>query len=131
MAARTTTSPSKFCKVPESTTERLSLYLQFFEAQSGEVDVFEIDVIWPGDLAEHLVDLYQYEGVREAMDAYFPAIVENNTVEGQLVGIPYYTGAGLLYYRTDLLATYGFDGPPTTWTELTEMGSNHSGGGAV
>ena len=63
----------------------------------------------------------RYEGVREAMDAYFPAIVENNTVDGQLVGIPYFTGAGLLYYRTDLLESYGFAGPPQTWDELTEM----------
>ena len=106
---------------PESATDRLGLYLQFFEAQSGEVDIFEIDVIWPGDLAEHLVDLYQYEGYQDAISAYFPAIVENNTVDGALVGLPYFTDAGLLYYRTDLLEKYGFDSPPTTWDELASM----------
>jgi trehalose/maltose transport system substrate-binding protein len=106
---------------PESATDRLGLYLQFFEAQSGEVDVFNIDVIWPGDLAEHLLDLYQYEGFEEAVEAFFPAIVQNNTVEGALVGMPLFTDAGLLYYREDLLDEYGFDGPPQTWTELTEM----------
>jgi trehalose/maltose transport system substrate-binding protein len=97
------------------------LYLQFFEAQSDEVDVFAIDVIWPGDLANNLVDLYQFDGVKEAVAAHFPAIVENNTVNGQLIGIPWYTDAGLLYYRTDLLEKYGFDGPPATWDELEEM----------
>ena len=106
---------------PESATDRLGLYLQFFEAQSGEVDVFNIDVIWPGDLAEHLVDLYQFEGFREAAEAHFPAIVENNTVDGALVGMPLFTDAGLLYYRQDLLDEYGFDGPPATWAELEEM----------
>ena len=106
---------------PESATDRLGLYLQFFEAQSGEVDVFEIDVIWPGDLAEHLVNLYDYEGFEEAVAEFFPAIVENNTVEGALVGMPLFTDAGLLYYRTDLLEEYGFDGPPQTWTELEDM----------
>lgn len=106
---------------PETTTDRFGLYLQFFQAQSSEVDVFDIDVIWPGDLAEHLVDLYQFEGVEAAAAEHFPAIVTNNTADGALVGMPYFTDAGLLYYRTDLLEEYGYDGPPSTWTELEEM----------
>ena len=104
--------------VPDSATDRLGLYLQFFEAQSGEVDVYQIDVIWPGDLEEHLIDLYEY-GADAVVDNHFPAIVENNTVDGRLVGIPWFTDAGLLYYRTDLLEEYGFD-PPATWEELEE-----------
>ncbi|CAA9558683.1 MAG: Maltodextrin ABC transporter, substrate-binding protein MdxE [uncultured Truepera sp.] len=106
---------------PESATDRYALLLQLFEAQSGDADLMDIDVIWPGDLAQHLIDFYQYEGVEEDMQAHFPAIVENNTVDGKLVGIPMYTDAGLLYYRTDLLEEYGYDGPPATWTELQEM----------
>ena len=106
---------------PESATDRFALYLQTFQAQAADVDILEIDVIWPGDLAEHLVDFYQTDGVQDDMQGYFPAIVENNTVDGKLVGIPYYTDAGLLYYRTDLLQKYGFDGPPQTWSELQEM----------
>jgi trehalose/maltose transport system substrate-binding protein len=108
---------------PNSATDRLSLYLQYFEARSSEVDIFDIDVIWPGDLAAHLANLYEFEGFEEAVDAYFPAIVENNTVDGALVGLPYFTDAGLLYYRQDLLDEYGFDGPPQTWEELEEMAS--------
>jgi trehalose/maltose transport system substrate-binding protein len=107
-------------ETPDSTTARLGLYLQFFEAQSPEVDVYQIDVIWPGDLAEHFVDLYEY-GAAEAADQHFPAIIENNTVDGRLIGIPWFVDAGMLYYRTDLLEQYGFDGPPATWSELTEM----------
>ncbi len=105
---------------PDLADSRLGVYLQAFEAQSPDIDVFMIDVIWPGDLAEHLVDLYEY-GARDVIDQHFPAIVENNTVDGRLVGIPWFTDAGLLYYRTDLLEKYGFDGPPQTWDELTEM----------
>ncbi len=105
---------------PESATDLLGTYLQTFEAQSDEIDVLNIDVIWPGDLAEHLIDMYEY-GAQDVVDAHFPAIVENNTRDGRLVGIPFYTDAGLLYYRTDLLEKYGYDGPPATWTELEEM----------
>jgi trehalose/maltose transport system substrate-binding protein len=106
---------------PESTTDRFGLYLQYFETQSDEIDIFNIDVIWPGDLAEHLVDLNQFDWTAESIGQHFPAIVENNTVDGALVAYPWYVGVGLLYYRTDLLEAYGFEAPPTTWQELTEM----------
>jgi trehalose/maltose transport system substrate-binding protein len=105
---------------PDLADDRLGLYLQFFQAQSSEVDVYQIDVIWPGDLAVHFVDLFEY-GAGDVVGEHFPAIVENNTVDGKLIAIPWFTDAGLLYYRTDLLEKYGFDGPPATWTELTEM----------
>jgi trehalose/maltose transport system substrate-binding protein len=107
-------------ETPDLADDRLGLYLQFFEARSPEVDVYQIDVIWPGDLAEHFVDLNQY-GAENVSGEHFPAIIENNTVDGKLVAIPWFTDAGLLYYRTDLLEKYGFDGPPATWTELQEM----------
>jgi len=107
-------------ETPDMVQDRLGFYLQLFEAQSGDVDVFQIDVIWPGDLAEHLIDLTPYL-TEEEIAAHFPAIIQNNTVDGALVGIPWFTDAGLLYYRTDLLEKYGFDAPPATWDELTEM----------
>ena len=113
---------------PASTTDRLGLILQFFEAQSSEVDVYNIDVVWPGDMAEHLVDLYEFEGVAEAAAEHFQAIVTNNTADGALVGMPYFTDAGLLYYRSDLLEEYGYDGPPTTWAELEEMATTIQAG---
>lgn len=105
---------------PNFVQDRLGFYLQLFEAQSAEGDVFQIDVIWPGDLAEHFVDLNEYGGAEIAAE-HFDAIIENNTVDGQLIGIPWFTDAGLLYYRTDLMDKYGYDSPPATWTELEEM----------
>jgi trehalose/maltose transport system substrate-binding protein len=107
-------------ETPDFVEDRLGTYLQLFEAQSPEGDVFQIDVIWPGDLAEHFVDLYEYGAADVAAD-HFDAIIENNTVDGQLIGIPWFTDAGLLYYRSDLLEKYGYDGPPATWDELEEM----------
>lgn len=104
-----------------SATDRLGLYLQFFESKSAKVDVYQIDVIWPGDLAENLVDLSSAASVTELTDQMFPAIVENNTVDGKLLAVPWFTDAGLLYYRTDLLEKYGYDAPPKTWDELQEM----------
>ena len=47
--------------------------------------------------------------------------IQNNTIHGKLVSVPMFTDAGLLYYRTDLLQKYGFQGPPKTWEELASM----------
>lgn len=105
--------------VPQSSTERLATYLQQWMAQSGDVDVYAIDVIWPGIVAPYAVDLH--EVFASQLDKYFPAIIANNTVEGKLVGIPWYTDAGLLLYRADLLQQYGYTAPPKTWDELEEM----------
>jgi trehalose/maltose transport system substrate-binding protein len=104
-------------ETPDLADDRLGLYLQFLEAQSPDVDVYQIDVIWPGALAEHMVDLSQYAS-EEVIASHFPRIVENNTVDGSLIGIPWFTDAPLLYYRADLLEKYGVE-VPTTWDELT------------
>ena len=106
---------------PESATERLAQYQQLLAAQASDVDSMMIDVIWPGILAAHAVDLSQAIGWQSAQ--YFDRIVQNNTVNGTLVGIPWYTDAGILYYRTDLLEKHGMEAPPATWTELEEMAS--------
>ncbi|KMQ76658.1 ABC transporter substrate-binding protein [Marinobacter subterrani] len=102
---------------PNSATERLSLYQQLLAAQSGDVDVFQIDVVWPGMLANHMIDLSQYtEG---AEDKHFQSLIRNNTVDGRLVAMPWFTDAGVLYYRKDLLEKYD-QKVPKTWEQLTE-----------
>ncbi|MBX5483186.1 MAG: ABC transporter substrate-binding protein [Myxococcaceae bacterium] len=101
---------------PNSSTDRLALYLQVLASGSSDLDVLQIDVVWPGILASHFIDLTPYLG--DAPREMFPALVENDTVDGRLVAAPWFTDAGVLYYRADLLKAYGFD-PPTTWEELT------------
>jgi len=102
---------------PNSPTEKLALYRQLFAAKSSDIDVVQIDTVWPGFLKDHLLDLKPYSKGVEAQ--HFPAIVANNSVNGKLLGMPWYTDAGLLYYRTDLLKKYGLR-VPQTWEELTQ-----------
>ena len=102
---------------PNSPTEKLALYRQLFAAKSSDIDVVQIDTVWPGLLKDHLADLKPYSQGVEAQ--HFPAIIANNSVNGKLLGMPWYTDAGLLYYRTDLLKKYGLR-VPQTWEELTQ-----------
>ncbi|EPC01106.1 hypothetical protein L861_11065 [Litchfieldella anticariensis FP35 = DSM 16096] len=104
---------------PNATTEKLSLYQQLLSSQSSDVDVLMIDIVWPGLLDDHLVDLGDYLP-EDATDGFFPALVDNNTIDGRLVAMPWYTDAGLLYYRKDLLEKYGHE-VPETWQQLTEV----------
>ncbi|MEW6421481.1 MAG: ABC transporter substrate-binding protein [Deinococcota bacterium] len=118
--AKQTGNSVKLLQVPKETDQRLALYQQQLGAKSGDVDVYMIDVVWPGLIGQHLVDLKQYIP-QSQISQHFPAIIQNNTVNGKLVGMPFFTDAGVLYYRTDLLKKYGYAGPPKTWNELATM----------
>ncbi|MCW7537828.1 ABC transporter substrate-binding protein [Aquabacterium sp. A7-Y] len=100
---------------PADASERLALYQQVLSSRSDKIDVFQVDVVWPGMLASHLLDLSRYSKGTE--QAHFPGILNNVKVRGQLVAMPWFTDAGLLYYRSDLLQKHGLK-PPATWDEL-------------
>ncbi len=103
-----------------SVTDLIAFYLTAFEAESSDLDVIRVDVIWPGQLAEHLIDLSD-KAPQAHIDAQLPALIENDTVDGRLVALPMRIGFGMLYYRSDLLEKYGYEAPPATWDELEEM----------
>ncbi|MDP9044503.1 MAG: ABC transporter substrate-binding protein [Pseudomonadota bacterium] len=105
----------KLLTMPQSTSDVLGLYRQMFAARSTDLDVVTVDVVWPGLLKDRLLDLKPYS--QGAEKEHFPAIVANNTVGGKLLAMPWFTDAGVLYYRRDLLEKYGAK-PPTTWDEL-------------
>jgi trehalose/maltose transport system substrate-binding protein len=105
---------------PNSTTDRLALYQQQLAAQSSDIDVYQVDVVWPGILSQYFVDLSPYIQKSDLAN-FIPALIQNDNVGGKQVAIPWFNDAGLLYYRTDLLKKYGFSGPPTTWDDLQKM----------
>ncbi len=100
---------------PDDSNERLGLYQQILAAKSSKIDVFQIDVVWPGILGTHMIDLKAAAKGAEA--AHFKSIVDNNTIDGKLLAMPWFTDAGILFYRKDLLAKYKVS-PPTTWADL-------------
>jgi trehalose/maltose transport system substrate-binding protein len=118
--AQKTGNKLEYISRPNDASATLQLFQQYWAAKSPDVDVFMVDVIWQGIAAPHSVDLKKYFKEDE-IKAFFPRIIENNTVKGKLVSIPWFTDAGLLYYRTDLLEKYGYKEPPKTWEELAEM----------
>ena len=113
--AKKTGNTVKLFTPPQSTTDILALFRQMFAAKSSDLDVINVDVVWPGMIKDHLIDLKPYsKGVEKE---HFPSIVANNTADGRLIAMPWFTDAGLLYYRKDLLEKHG-EKAPTTWEEL-------------
>ncbi|WP_428023516.1 ABC transporter substrate-binding protein [Arcobacter sp.] len=103
--------------MPTSSSDQFSQYKLWLAAKNSDIDVYQTDIIWAPQIANHLVDLTPY--VQDVINDHFPSIVESQTVNGKLVAMPFFTDAPALYYRKDLLSKYSLN-VPTTWEELTQ-----------
>jgi trehalose/maltose transport system substrate-binding protein len=103
----------------ETPQQRLAMLQKLLATHASSLDVYSIDVIWPGILKEYSIDLKPY--FRNDIFDLFPVLVDNDTVDGKLMALPYRADLGLLFYRTDLLQEYRYRGPPGTWDELETM----------
>jgi multiple sugar transport system substrate-binding protein len=108
--------------MPNSSTSRHDLYVTYLGAMTPDPDILMIDVVWPAEFAPFVEDLtndYDYFGLKD----FLPGTVKSATVQGKIVAVPWFTDAGLLYYRKDLLEKYGYD-VPQTWEELKKVASD-------
>jgi trehalose/maltose transport system substrate-binding protein len=106
----------KVIEKPTDSNEAYSTYSRLFGAKSTNIDVMMLDVIWPSAFAQNLMNLKPKFGSKTG--SYYSSIVQNDTINGQLVAIPWFGDFGMLYYRTDLLKKYGISAAPTTWEQL-------------
>jgi trehalose/maltose transport system substrate-binding protein len=120
--AKTTGNEVKVVSTPNDSNARLALYQQLLASGSNAIDVFQIDVVWPGILQNYLVDMTPYVD-QSVLDAQFQVMVRNDMVKGRLVALPWFTDAGILYYRKDLLEKYEHQ-VPETWADLTATASD-------
>src|ERR1700753_2031994 len=112
--------------MPETAQSQLDLSRKLLRGGRPTPDVFGIDVIWPGMLADDLIDLKPY--FASELAALDPELVAGFTVHGKVVALPYHADFGVLAYRTDLLREYGYPRPPKTWDELEEMSARIQAG---
>jgi trehalose/maltose transport system substrate-binding protein len=115
--ARATGNEVRLVPVPNSASERLALFQQMLAAHATDIDVFQLDVVWSGILAAHLIDLAPYAG--DTLQTHLPAILAGAKSHGRLVALPWYADVGLLYYRSDLLKKHQTP-VPKTWRELAD-----------
>jgi len=110
----------EFLPAPETAAEQLAIIRKQLEGGEKVPDVYGIDVIWPGILADNLLDLRAYIPEQE-IQTHLPELIANNTVNGRLIALPANLNEGMLFYRVDLLRKYGYRAPPKNWEELEVM----------
>lgn len=83
------------------------------------VEASEVVRFGPAGLLEPL-DGYLAENSAYSPDDLIPATLNANTIEGKLYALPHFAATQILYWRPDLFAQAGIDGPPRTFTEMLE-----------
>jgi len=112
--------------VPEATLDQLNVSRNLLEGPGSNLDVLNIDVIWPGVLERDLTDLRT--DFADAITTIEPQLLASYVVGGKLVAIPYTVQVGVLEYRSDLLREYRYQHPPRTWDELERMAARIQSG---
>ena len=104
---------------PEDPVSKIDVAMDLLRSGATSPDVYSVDTIWAGTMADYLLDLKPY--FASEIPSQDPGLIESYMVQGKLVAMPYNPNVQVLVYRTDLLAEYGYKTPPRTWDELEKM----------
>jgi len=91
-------------------------------SEEPTIDVFGADVTWTASLGreELVADLSTSFHQLYTPRDFIPAAMNSVVHETKVLGLPWFTDIGMLYYRKDLLDKYGFEAP-TTWEEMATI----------
>ena len=107
---------------PTDTDQRRQGLLIPLKSKQPDPDAFLMDVVWIAQFAasgwlEPLDRYFKDSNMHDHL--YFEKVIRlADRYQGNLVALPVYIDAGLLYYRKDLLEQYGYRRPPQTWSQL-------------
>ena len=109
--------------MPRASNAYLQQIRSDFLAGAADVDVFGADIIWTAEFATQrwVADLSRRFHGDYDPDAFLDAALFSAQYDHRTWGVPWYTDAGMLFYRRDLLEQSGFSEPPDTWEALAEM----------
>ncbi|MDR4945547.1 ABC transporter substrate-binding protein [Neobacillus cucumis] len=119
----------EFREMPSDTGKQHDAYITAFNAKSSEIDVIDMDVIWPAEFAQAgyvlpLDRFIQQDGID--LSEYNQGALNAAQFNGKQWALPKFVDAGLLYYRKDLVKA---DEVPKTWDELLAKAKEKKGQG--
>lgn len=99
-------------------------------AQTDRVDLVFGEIGWvptaeDAGLSVPVTDILTEEYLAD----FYPAVLDNFMVNGELYGLPTYISAFILYYNTEIFKAAGLDPatPPTTYEEMLDMAAKIDG----
>src|SRR3712207_3315234 len=112
----------KWRQMPASSAEYFEQMQAELQSGRSTMDVIAGDVVWPAQFAAngYILDLSD-RFTQKMQGEYLEGPVQAVQYEGRTYGVPWFTDAGMFYYRRDLLEGSGFSEPPKTWDEMKEM----------
>lgn len=96
-------------EMPADVGQHLDQLRTEFQAGGGDIDVILGSSLWLAQFAANgwISDLSD-RFAEDARRRYVDSMITANTYEGSIFGVPWFTEAGLLYHRQDLLEESGF-----------------------
>jgi len=109
----------RFQAMPASTDTQHDAYVTYLSAGETSIDLYSLDVIWTSEFASAGWIRPLPEGFL-APEEFLEGPLGSVTWKGTLYAVPWFTDAGVLYYRKDLLESAGL-GVPATWDEFRSV----------
>ncbi|KQB92944.1 ABC transporter substrate-binding protein [Geobacillus sp. PA-3] len=118
-------------EMPADTGKQHDAYVTMLNAQSSEIDVMDLDVIWPAEFAQAgytlpLDRFIEKDGID--LSKYNQGALAAGNFNGKQWAMPKFIDTGMLFYRTDLVPE---DKVPKTWDELLKTAKELKGQGGT
>ncbi|MCK5584309.1 MAG: ABC transporter substrate-binding protein [Elusimicrobiales bacterium] len=115
----------RILRQPTDSDQRRQGILIPMKAKIENPDIFLMDIAWIPQFAASnwLLPLDEYvQRDKYSLKPFWKNILDlSDTYKNNIVALPVYIDAGVLYYRKDLLKKYGFQNPPSTWSEFLKI----------
>ena len=106
-------------ELPDNADQQRAAMVQNAQVKGSDYTVIRLDAVWTAEFAANgWVDEISTEDF--PMEGYIEATIDTVTYFDKLYAVPDATGAGMLFYRTDLLEEVGAE-PPGTWDEMKDI----------
>lgn len=114
-------------EMPSDTGQQHDQYVTMLNSESSEIDVMDLDVIWPAEFAQagYLLELDRFlekDGID--VNEYNQGALSAANFNGKQWAMPKFIDTGMLFYRSDMISA---DAVPKTWEELLAAAKENNG----
>jgi multiple sugar transport system substrate-binding protein len=114
---------AQYLQLGADTNQTRTQAVQRMEGGSAECDIYMIDVVWVSELASQGWLLDQTEVMQGREGELVPSTLDTALWDDRYWATPFFTNAGLMFYRSDLVPQ------PTSWQQIYTASAQAPQGG--